>query len=48
VASKNLNSRIVFLPKADGVYHIIATSFQQAGRGEYEIVIRQYSSAKEK
>jgi hypothetical protein len=45
-AAKNLNSRIVFVPKADGVYRIIATSFQQQGRGDYTITIRQYAPAK--
>ncbi len=41
---KNLNSRIWFMPKADGVYRVIATSFQQPGRGEYEIILREYSA----
>jgi serine/threonine protein kinase len=45
-ASKNLNSRILFMPKDDGVFHIIATSFEQRGRGEYEIIIREYSAKK--
>ena len=44
----NLNSRILFIPKADGVYRIIAASFQQTGRGAYQIIIRQYSPAKSK
>jgi hypothetical protein len=48
LANKNLNSRILFIPKEDGVYRIIATSFQQTGRGEYDIIIRQYSPAKSK
>jgi tetratricopeptide (TPR) repeat protein len=42
-ASKNTDSRIWIMPTADGVYRIVATSFQQSGRGEYEIVIRVYS-----
>jgi hypothetical protein len=46
-AAKNLNSRILFLPKADGVYRVIATSFQQKGRGEYEIIIGEYGSGPE-
>jgi hypothetical protein len=47
-ANKNLNSRILFIPKEDGVYRIIATSFQQTGRGDYDIIIRQYSPTKPK
>jgi hypothetical protein len=47
-AAKNLNSRILFMPKADGVYRIVATSFQQKGRGEYEIIAREYTSGKPK
>ncbi len=31
------------MPKADGVYRIIATSYQHQGRGEYEIIVREYS-----
>jgi tetratricopeptide (TPR) repeat protein len=48
LANKNTNSRILFIPKEDGVYRIIATSFQQTGRGEYEIIIRQYMPTKSK
>jgi hypothetical protein len=47
-AAKNLNSRILFMPKADGVYRVIATSFQQQGRGEYEIIVREYGPGKPK
>ncbi len=44
LAAKNLNSRIWFMPKADGVYRIVATSFRQEGRGDYAIVLREYSA----
>jgi tetratricopeptide (TPR) repeat protein len=47
-AKKNTNSRILFIPKEDGVYRVIATSFQQKGRGEYDLIFRQYSPAKAK
>ena len=47
-ANKNLNSRILFIPKEDGLYQITASSFQQTGRGEYDLTIRQYSLAKSK
>jgi hypothetical protein len=45
-AGKNLNSRILFMPKDDGVYRVIATSFQQKGRGEYQIIVREYEAGK--
>jgi serine/threonine protein kinase len=44
--AKDLNSRIVYRATADGVYRLIATSFQARGRGAYEIVVRQYRAAK--
>jgi hypothetical protein len=34
-ASKNLNARILLTPEAGGVYSIVATSFQQAGRAAH-------------
>jgi hypothetical protein len=45
-AGKNLNSRILFMLQADGVYRIVATSFRRAGRGEYEITVREYERGK--
>ena len=36
----NLDSRIIYTPKAAGVYRIIATSFEQRGRGVYTLTIR--------
>lgn len=41
--AKNLNSRIIFVPPADGQYRLIATSYQNKGRGTYEITIRDFS-----
>src|SRR5262249_17048137 len=41
-AKKNHNSRIWFMPKVDGVYRVIATSHDQKGLGNYEIIIREY------
>lgn len=46
--AKKLNSRIWFMPPADGVYRLVATSYQSAGRGDYEIVIRRYGAEKSK
>ena len=43
LANKNLNSRVLVLPKEDGYYRIIATSFRETGRGEYDIFIREYT-----
>lgn len=43
---RNLNSRIVFSPLADGIYRLVATSYQNRGRGNYEIVIRDFSNGK--
>jgi tetratricopeptide (TPR) repeat protein len=42
IAPNDLNSRIVFTAREDGVYRIIATSFQQRGRGAYTLVIRGF------
>jgi eukaryotic-like serine/threonine-protein kinase len=44
LAAKNTDSRILFMPKASGVYRVVATSFQRQGRGGYEIIIRQYAA----
>jgi tetratricopeptide (TPR) repeat protein len=48
IAAKNLNSRVWFMPKADGLYRIVATSFQQTGRGEYQVSIKEFAGKKEK
>ena len=47
IAPDNLNSRIIFTPKEDGVYHIIATSYQQRGRGAYALRVREFQRKKE-
>jgi WD40 repeat protein/tetratricopeptide (TPR) repeat protein len=47
-AANKLNSLIWFMPPADGVYRIVATSYQNRGRGEYEIVIRRYGALRAK
>ncbi len=44
LAKKNRNSRIIFTPKQDGSYRIIATSFEQRGRGTFTILIRELPS----
>jgi hypothetical protein len=43
----NHNSRIIIMPKEDGVYRIIATSFQQRGVGTYTLTIREFQRKKE-
>jgi hypothetical protein len=45
-AAKELDSRLVFLPKTDAVCQIVAGSY--TGRGEYEIIIHEYYSATRK
>ena len=39
--SPGLDSRLIFTPKQDGVYRLIATSPGQRGRGAYEIIVRE-------
>jgi tetratricopeptide (TPR) repeat protein/serine/threonine protein kinase len=43
ISKDNLNSRILFTPKEDGTYRIIATSFQQRGSGAYTLTIRTFA-----
>src|SRR6516225_6467914 len=44
ISDENLNSRIIFSCKEDGNYRIVATSYQEAGRGAYVLTIRQFTS----
>jgi len=46
IEGKNYNARILFAPKADGVYRLIATSFEQRGVGAYALVIREFAPVK--
>jgi tetratricopeptide (TPR) repeat protein len=39
IAPNNLNSRIIFTPKESGTFRIVATSFQERGRGPYTLTI---------
>jgi serine/threonine-protein kinase len=43
ISPDNQNSRILFTPKKDGTYRIIATSFQQLGTGAYTLTIRNFA-----
>jgi tetratricopeptide (TPR) repeat protein/tRNA A-37 threonylcarbamoyl transferase component Bud32 len=43
LGAKNLDSRIVVRLTEEAAYRVIATSFQNQGRGRYEIVIREYA-----
>ena len=47
ISPENLNSRIIFTCKQDGSYRIVATSFQQAGRGAYVLTIREFPAKKQ-
>jgi serine/threonine protein kinase/tetratricopeptide (TPR) repeat protein len=40
----NLDARLVFTPKEDGTYRVVATSFEQRGRGAYTLTIRAISA----
>jgi hypothetical protein len=42
----NLNSRIIFSPKSDGIYRIVATSFARRGIGTYALTIRVFPRQK--
>jgi tetratricopeptide (TPR) repeat protein len=44
ISPTNSNSRILFTPRQDGLYRLIATSFQQQGQGQYEIIIREFAA----
>jgi hypothetical protein len=46
ISKDNENSRIVFTPKEDGTFRIIATSFQQRGIGAYTLTIRVFAAQK--
>src|SRR5262249_34767720 len=39
IAPNNLNSRIIFTPKESGTFRIVATSYQERGRGAYTLTI---------
>ena len=40
IAPDNHNSRLLFTPKQDGTFRIVATSFQQNGMGAYTLTVR--------
>jgi tetratricopeptide (TPR) repeat protein len=46
VPGVDLNSRLIFTAPADGVYRIVATSFEQAGTGPYTLRIREFKDGK--
>jgi serine/threonine protein kinase/Tfp pilus assembly protein PilF len=46
ISPTNQNSRIRYTAPADGVYRIVATSFEQAGTGPYTLRIREFKDAK--
>src|SRR5262249_33587323 len=39
IAPNNLNSRIIYTPKETGTFRIVATSFQEVGRGAYTVTV---------
>ncbi len=42
VPGVNLHSRLIFTPKEDGTYRLVATSFEQRGSGAYTLTIRSF------
>jgi hypothetical protein len=46
ISPDNRNSLLVFTPRQDGTYRIVATSFQEAGRGGYTLRIRDLKAGK--
>jgi hypothetical protein len=46
ISPTNQNSRLVFTPKTDGSYRIVATSFQEAGTGPYTLRVREFEAPK--
>jgi tetratricopeptide (TPR) repeat protein len=40
IAADNKDARLIFTPKEDGTFRIVATSFQQQGRGAYTVTVR--------
>jgi Tfp pilus assembly protein PilF len=42
------DDRIIFNCKEDGNYRIVATSFQQAGRGAFVLIIREFPAKKQR
>ena len=46
IPTDSTNSRLIFTPPADGVYRILATSFQQRGVGAYTLRIREFKDSK--
>jgi hypothetical protein len=45
VPGVNRNSRLIFTAPQDGVYRIVATSFEQSGTGPYTLRIREFKQA---
>jgi WD40 repeat protein/tetratricopeptide (TPR) repeat protein/tRNA A-37 threonylcarbamoyl transferase component Bud32 len=47
IGPDSLNSRLVFNPKTDGTYRLVATSYQRRGVGDYAITIRVFAKPKQ-
>jgi hypothetical protein len=43
ITPNNLDSRLIFTPNAHETFRIVATSFQERGRGAYVLTIRAFS-----
>ena len=40
VAPDNLDARLIYVPTQDSALRVVATSFQESGRGTYQLTIR--------
>jgi tetratricopeptide (TPR) repeat protein/predicted Ser/Thr protein kinase len=46
VPGVNLNARLIFTAPADGTYRLVATSFEERGRGAYTLTVRAFVEPK--
>ncbi len=46
ITSVDGDARIVYIPTEDGVYRLVATSFQERGLGDYPLTIREFRATK--
>jgi tetratricopeptide (TPR) repeat protein/tRNA A-37 threonylcarbamoyl transferase component Bud32 len=45
ISAENPDARLIFTPKTDGTFRVVATSYQEAGRGAYTLTIRAVGGA---
>ena len=42
ISPENTNSQIIYTITENGIYHLVATSFQERGMGAYTLTIREF------